>query len=321
MQRFRLLGFYFIGVVAMVGLAVWGVSLRRTAAGALPSSAGASQGSPTIAPAGAAAANLASAVRNIFSAKCTECHGSTLPRPKGNFGYVLDLGRLAGNPHLVMPFKPDKSNLWKLVHAGQMPPIYAEAGALTEEQKEVIRAWVESGAPAVSPDGVSSAALPATPPVQSIASEFSEQSPTDRLLAWLGKFHVVVVHFPIALLIAAAAGELWFLWRRTSGPAPAVRFCVLLGAAGAISATTLGWLLAAFGGYGAGSAQVLALHRWLGTGACVWAVGVAILSEVDVFRGERTRRFRILLFIGALLVGLVGHLGGTLVHGQSYFDW
>src|SRR4029077_11089327 len=97
MQRFRVLGFYLVGVVAVIGLAVWGVSLRRTAAGAPPSGAGALQGSPTTEKTDAAAANLASAVRSIFSAKCTECHGSDLPRPKGRFGYVLDLERLAGN--------------------------------------------------------------------------------------------------------------------------------------------------------------------------------------------------------------------------------
>jgi plastocyanin len=50
MQRFRLLTFYLVGVVAVIGSAVWGVSLRRTAAvGPPPSDAGASQGSPTTA--------------------------------------------------------------------------------------------------------------------------------------------------------------------------------------------------------------------------------------------------------------------------------
>jgi plastocyanin len=46
MQRFRLLGFYLVGVVAVIGLTVWGVSLRRTAAGAPPSGADALQSSP-----------------------------------------------------------------------------------------------------------------------------------------------------------------------------------------------------------------------------------------------------------------------------------
>jgi hypothetical protein len=96
MQRFRLLGFYLVGVLGVVGLAVWGVSLRRSAAGApQPSGVGASQGSSTTAATGAAPVNLAFAVRNIFAAKCVECHGSDLPRPKGRFGYVLDLERLA----------------------------------------------------------------------------------------------------------------------------------------------------------------------------------------------------------------------------------
>ena len=50
MRRFRLLGFYLVGVVAVIGSAVWGVSLRRTAAVAPPpSDASALQGSPTTA--------------------------------------------------------------------------------------------------------------------------------------------------------------------------------------------------------------------------------------------------------------------------------
>jgi hypothetical protein len=31
MQRFRLLGFYVVGLVAMIGLTVWGVASRRVA--------------------------------------------------------------------------------------------------------------------------------------------------------------------------------------------------------------------------------------------------------------------------------------------------
>jgi hypothetical protein len=58
MQRFRLLGFYLVGVVAVIGLAVWGISLRRTAADAPPPfAADASQGSPTTTPTGAAEEN------------------------------------------------------------------------------------------------------------------------------------------------------------------------------------------------------------------------------------------------------------------------
>jgi amicyanin len=56
MHRFRLLAYYVVGIVAVVCLTVWGISLRRTAAGApMPSGAGASQGSPSTATTAAAA--------------------------------------------------------------------------------------------------------------------------------------------------------------------------------------------------------------------------------------------------------------------------
>jgi hypothetical protein len=93
----------------------------------------------------------ASVVRNIFSTKCVECHGSDLPRPKGRFGYVLDLERLAGNAHLVVPFKPDESKLWQFIRHEEMPPEYARAGSLTKEEKVIIRMWIESGCPVVPP--------------------------------------------------------------------------------------------------------------------------------------------------------------------------
>jgi uncharacterized membrane protein len=143
----------------------------------------------------------------------------------------------------------------------------------------------------------------------------------EHLLDWLGRFHVVVVHFPIALLVVAATGELLSLWRGTRDSATAVRFCVLFAAAGAAPATILGWLHAAFGAYAAGSSRALALHRWTGTTAAILAVGVAILSEVEARRGVRSLGFRLLLFAGALMVSIAGHLGGTLVYGNSYFDW
>jgi plastocyanin len=57
MQRFRLLGFYLVGVAAVVGLAVWGVSLRRAAT---PPASGAapSQEASTTAPISTAAARV-----------------------------------------------------------------------------------------------------------------------------------------------------------------------------------------------------------------------------------------------------------------------
>ena len=122
----------------------------------------------------------------------------------------------------------------------------------------------------------------------------------EHLLTWLGRFHVLVVHFPIALLVVAAAGELWSLCCGIRHPSPAVRFCVLFAAAGGVAATMLGWLHASFD-FAGSSSQALALHRWTGTTAGVLAVCVAVLSEMDARRGVRRLSCRILLLLAALL--------------------
>jgi mono/diheme cytochrome c family protein len=95
----------------------------------------------------ARAANLADAVRGIFRAKCAGCHGPDLPRPRGRFGYVLDLKRLAADPEKIVPGRPAESELWALVEHDEMPPPDAPRGRLTPSEKETVRAWIEAGAP------------------------------------------------------------------------------------------------------------------------------------------------------------------------------
>jgi uncharacterized membrane protein len=195
-----------------------------------------------------------------------------------------------------------------------MPAEGAKAGPLTKEQKETIRAWIEAGAPST----------PIEPSAHSPANQTADSPSTPaakkHFLDWLGNFHVVVIHFPIALLLAAAAGELWFTWRRVRQPSPAVRFCVLLGAGSAIVAAVLGWLHAA-SGYGAGSPSILAWHRWVGTAIAVGSVILAAFSEIDSRREVRSWLFRLLLLLVALLVVAAGYFGGLMVYGEGYFDW
>ena len=258
--------------------------------------------------------DLATEVKAVFQAKCAQCHGPQVRKPKGKFGYVLDLKRLAADPKKVVPKKPEESKLWQLVREEEMPPEEAKAGPLTKEQKQIIHDWIAAGAPSVPIEQ-------GAPPPNNKAAESAPPPTTEKqFLDWLGNFHVVVVHFPIALLLAAAAGEVWFACRRVRQPAPAVRFCILLGAVGAIVAAVLGWLHAA-GGYGAGSPLILAWHRWLGTATGAGSVALAVFSEIDSRRGVRGWWFRLLLLLDALVVAVAGHLGGLLVHGEDYFDW
>jgi uncharacterized membrane protein len=88
---------------------------------------------------------------------------------------------------------------------------------------------------------------------------------------------------------------------------------LMFGALGAVVSMGLGWTLVWFSGY-EGSA-VLTWHQVLGTATAVSAV----LSAVVCWRtgAERRSWWRTgLILVTAALVGVTGHLGGTLVHGN-----
>src|SRR5262249_44233290 len=155
---------------------------------------------------------------------------SDLARPRGRFGYVLDLARVASNREMVVPFRPSESELWDLVERGEMPPADAPTGALEAEQKEGIRAWIAAGAPSsVSPPLPN--LQPMTQPPAEVAANPTASAPGRHLVRWTGKFHLLLLHFPIGLLVAAAVAECWSVVQASRVPAPAVRFCVILGAA------------------------------------------------------------------------------------------
>jgi mono/diheme cytochrome c family protein len=90
--------------------------------------------------------DLPARVQTLFAAKCNECHGRMLQRPKG--GVVLEpLSAVVGRRDWVVPGEPERSYLWELFRDGDMPAKGAKGGPLTTAQKELVRAWLTAGAP------------------------------------------------------------------------------------------------------------------------------------------------------------------------------
>lgn len=140
------------------------------------------------------------------------------------------------------------------------------------------------------------------------------------LLRLLGRFHPMVVHFPIALIFCAAIVDGWRLLRGRTVPGPFVQLFLILGTLGGILSAALGWFNAAFEKPDPDSARVLALHRWLG----VSVVLVAVLATLVSFRARHMRSrpavwlFRSSLWMGVVLVVVASHYGGILVYGEGY---
>jgi hypothetical protein len=267
--------------------------------------------------------DLGADVRGVFATKCAGCHGPELAKPKARFGYVTDLKRVAGNPELVIPGKPEESELWELVSHSDMPPPDAPRGPLSAAEKETVRAWIAAGAPDVrnpgaqEPGGSSGGAAPAALPEEPAAAPVS-LSPTARAVRFLGKFHLLLLHFPIALLVAAGLGEFLAWQRGDREPSPSVQFCLTVAALTVVPTVALGWLYAAAGN---GHGSLLTIHRWLGTVGGVWVIGTALYAGRDARCGERSVGVRIALVVGIALVAVNAHAGGLLAHGRDFFDW
>jgi uncharacterized membrane protein/mono/diheme cytochrome c family protein len=253
---------------------------------------------------------LAGQVHALFAVKCVECHGADLERPKGTVSYVLDLARVAANPKMIVPGKPLQSELYQLVLHNEMPDPKGDVPPLTPAQKNVVKEWIEDGAPA----GVSA------------VNDVGNRPLTlgRRIIRDVGQFHPLSSHFPIALLIVALPAELLCKRTRKDSWKAVVRYCVMLGAAGAVLTATLGWCDAPSLSFTGTSAWVLFWHRWFGTATAIWAVLTAVLCELAHRRGNPPglrSGFRLALVAGILLVSVAGYLGASLIYGLNHYTW
>jgi len=144
-----------------------------------------------------------------------------------------------------------------------------------------------------------------------------------RFWEWIGKFHVLSVHFPIALLLVAGPLEFAGAWRRRDVWIRAARIVFVLGALGSGLTAVLGWIAAAQAEYPSTMQDTLELHRWLGTSVTVIALVGLVLLGTHIKNPSKTvlRAYRAILLLLLLLVPLASHFGGSLVFGIDYLKF
>lgn len=142
------------------------------------------------------------------------------------------------------------------------------------------------------------------------------------LLASLGKFHVLMVHFPVALLLVAVVLEGIGAAKGSERLLSAGRVNFVLGGLGALLAAPLGWIQAAQSTFGENLDGILFRHRWLGVSVAV----IALLGCLGLFLSRRGRGggltlYRVACVVLLILVPFTAHFGGSLVFGPGYFPW
>lgn len=265
---------------------------------------------------------VTAAVFEFFEAKCAECHGAHLVKPK-KFGYILDLERLGKNEDFFKKGDSGESEFYRLVKDDEMPGDDSGIPAATFAEKALLKRWIELGMPVELPEGFVKGAVKSLKKdsstegaqVQEESVKQEEKVATGmlaRVLKWLGSFHMASTHFPIALLMAAALAELLAMTSKREVWLTVTRFLLVTGALAAVQTAAFGWFY-----HYSGVSKVYDFHKWLGTLVAIWgtlSAGSGVLFECREGTSER-RRLRGAVFVGAALVGFVGFLGGILSYG------
>jgi uncharacterized membrane protein len=136
-------------------------------------------------------------------------------------------------------------------------------------------------------------------------------------MAFVGRLHPMLIHFPIALVIAAALAEGAAIVTADEGWRTVAVRNVRAGAVFALLATVAGWRLALAPGMEL--SPLVEWHRWLGTVAAGVALAAALAAGGVRRRSALSVRiYRIALCAAGILVAVTGHVGGLLVWGANF---
>lgn len=136
----------------------------------------------------------------------------------------------------------------------------------------------------------------------------------------VGRFHPLLVHFPIGLLFLAGLFEFLSYFKKYRKLRGAVQTTLFWGAVFSTLSAVSGYVLSQEGGY---DDRLLDLHRNAGivTASFAWILFFIRRSAVTFFHEkEKQKLVRIFLFVPMLgVLSLTGHLGGSLTHGEEFF--
>lgn len=141
-------------------------------------------------------------------------------------------------------------------------------------------------------------------------------------LQLFGRLHPLVLHFPIALLLQAAAVEVLRCFRDDPRLGRLTVVMLAVGAAGAVMAAGTGWVFAHESHPEPALRATLQWHRWLGiatAGLAALAWGFA-RKWADSTQPACRWTSRAVVWLMAIVLTIAAHLGALLVWGADYFS-
>lgn len=127
----------------------------------------------------------------------------------------------------------------------------------------------------------------------------------------LGRFHPLLVHLPVGVLLLAVLFQWILLFPRWANLKPAIPVMFFWGMLAAVFSCITGYFLSLSGDYDATTTE---RHQWMGIYTAIAALVIYILHRINL--GEWINRVAGVIVL--ILVSITGHLGGSLTHGEGY---
>jgi len=134
-------------------------------------------------------------------------------------------------------------------------------------------------------------------------------APSDLTL-FFGRFHPVLVHLPIGLILLMAFLEAISRWPKFRHATANAGLILAVGAPLSVVAAILGLLLSREGGY---DPKLLQIHQWTGIATAAGFVLAALLYYLNLLKA-----YRFLIFASVVVLFIASHFGGSLTHGSDY---
>lgn len=135
---------------------------------------------------------------------------------------------------------------------------------------------------------------------------------------FFGRFHPLLVHLPIGILLLAFLFEVLAVWKRFEYLKPSIPPALLIGALSATAACITGYFLSLEGGY---SDPLLTQHEVMGIATAVLSFTLFFLYRTSFITQSKQKVRGALLFAPVIIaLSLTGHLGGSLTHGEEFLS-
>jgi uncharacterized membrane protein/YHS domain-containing protein len=151
----------------------------------------------------------------------------------------------------------------------------------------------------------------------------TDHGQSSSLVGFVGKFHPMLTHFPIALILSALFFSFLAAVLRIQTMEYVSVYSIYLAALTGIGTVIVGLAAGSAASYPSFLMEYFSWHRFLG-------IATGIITIATAYAGRRLLQqssigtiwlYRIALIVNAILVGVTGHLGATLVFGPDHFDF